>query len=115
MRRNITQSSSHSTNTPAAGSGAGSSYFSHWPHPRVGASLSGMSTTAARSPAVGQVLVMPTSPRLPLLWPLPQPPLFVAAPWPQPCHTVAHPSPPCFPPLVALSTNAASSAQTYPT
>jgi hypothetical protein len=51
-RSGITQSSSRITNTPAAGSGAGAGQFSHWPHPGSGASLSGISTTAARSPAV---------------------------------------------------------------
>jgi hypothetical protein len=40
------------TNTPAAGSGAGVGQFSHWPHPGGGASSTGISTTAARSPAV---------------------------------------------------------------
>jgi hypothetical protein len=52
-RRGITQSSSHITSTPAAGSGAGAGQFSHWPHPGGGASSLGISTTAARSLAVG--------------------------------------------------------------
>jgi hypothetical protein len=52
-RRGITQSSSRITNTLAADSGAGAGQFSHWLHPRGGAPSSGMSTTAARSPAVG--------------------------------------------------------------
>jgi hypothetical protein len=47
----ITQPSSRITSTPAAGSGAGAGQFSHWPHPSGGASLSGISTAAARSPA----------------------------------------------------------------
>jgi hypothetical protein len=46
-RRGITQPSSCITSTPAAGSGAGASQFSHWPHPGGKASSSGISTMAA--------------------------------------------------------------------
>jgi hypothetical protein len=49
--RAIMQSSSRITSTPAVGSGVGADQFSHWPHPGGGASSSGISTTAARSPA----------------------------------------------------------------
>jgi hypothetical protein len=52
-RHGITQPSSRITSTPAAGSGAGADQFSHWPHPGGGASSLGISTTPARSPAVG--------------------------------------------------------------
>jgi hypothetical protein len=45
--RGITQPFSCISSTPAAGSGAGASQFSHWPHPGGGASSSGISTTAA--------------------------------------------------------------------
>jgi hypothetical protein len=50
--RGTTQPSSRISSTPA-GSGAGAGQFSHWPHPSGGASSSGITTTAARSPAVG--------------------------------------------------------------
>jgi hypothetical protein len=53
QRRGITQPSARTTNTPATGSGAGAGRFSHWTHPGGGVSSSGMSTTAAQSPAVG--------------------------------------------------------------
>jgi hypothetical protein len=51
--RGITQPSSRITSTPAAGSGADAGQFSHWSHPGGGASSSGISTTAPRSPVTG--------------------------------------------------------------
>jgi hypothetical protein len=45
--RGITQPSSRITSTPAAGSGAGASQLSHWPHPGGGTSSLGISTTDA--------------------------------------------------------------------
>jgi hypothetical protein len=51
--RGNTQPSSRITSTHAAGSGVGAGQLSHWPHPGGGASSSGISTTVARSPAVG--------------------------------------------------------------
>jgi hypothetical protein len=105
----ITQPSSRISSTPTAGSGAGVGQFSHWPHLGGGASSSGISTTAARSPVVGTGASATVE--LPLLWLPPQPLPPAATPWPQPCRAMAHSSPP----PVALSTSSASSAQTRPT
>jgi hypothetical protein len=112
--RGITQPSSCISNTPAAGSGAGVGQFSHWPHPGGGASSSGTSTMATRSPVVGAsagdadvaatvtIVVVAT----------------VAAPCCSPVATVVPRGgdrPPCPPPPVEPSTNAASSARLSPT
>jgi hypothetical protein len=51
--RGITQPSSRISSNPTVGLGVGAGQFSHWPHPGGGASSSGISTTGARSPAVG--------------------------------------------------------------
>jgi hypothetical protein len=51
-RCDITQSSSHISNTPGACSGADAGWFPHWPHPRGEASSSATPVTAW-SPTVG--------------------------------------------------------------
>jgi hypothetical protein len=114
-RRGITQPSARTTNTTAAGSGSGAGRFSHWPHLGGGASSSGISTTAARSPVEGagtsdaDVVVVAAAVAA-TTTPLPD------AAWrPRLWSAVAHPLLQRLQPPAALSMNAASSARTHPT